>query len=105
MGYIRRGIIKGTKRQGIYFKEDTKAILVEKKSYLLELCRYVVLNPVRAVIVERPKDWKWSSYLATAGIKKAPEYLTTDWILGQFGNKRRDAEKQYKKFVISGIKE
>ncbi|MDP3297992.1 MAG: transposase [Thermodesulfovibrionia bacterium] len=93
------------KKTGHIFQGRYKAILVEKESHLLELCRYVVLNPVRAGIVERPEDWKWSSYLATAGIKRAPEYLTTDWILGQFENKRRDAEKQYKEFAISGIKE
>lgn len=44
-----------------------KAILVDKDNYLLELCRYVVLNPVRANIVKDPKDWKWSSYQAAIG--------------------------------------
>lgn len=82
-----------------------KAVLVEKENYLLELSRYVVLNPVRAGITEKPEQWKWSSYSATAGIKKTPHYLTVDWILGQFGSIRRKAEKQYKEFVLSGIKE
>lgn len=93
------------KKTGHIFQGRYKAILVEKEGHLIELCRYVVLNPVRAGIVERPEDWKWSSYLATAGLKRAPEYLTTDWILGQFENKRRDAKKQYREFTISGIKE
>ena len=44
---------------------NTRAILVEKENYLLELCRYVVLNPVRANLVERPEHWKWSSYGGT----------------------------------------
>lgn len=92
------------KKTGHVFQGRYKAILVEKESYLLELCRYMVLNPVRASVVERPEEWKWSSYLATAGIQKSPEYLTTDWILGQFGNNREDAERQYKEFVLSGIK-
>jgi putative transposase len=45
-----------------------QAILVEKESYLLEHCRYVVLNPVRAQLVSRPEEWRWSSYSATAGL-------------------------------------
>ena len=93
------------KKTGHIFQGRYKAILVEKENYLLELSRYVVLNPVRARITEKPEEWKWSSYSATAGRKKTPHYLTVDWILGQFGSIRRKAEKQYKKFVLSGIKE
>jgi hypothetical protein len=62
-----------------------------------------VLHPVRAKMVKRPDDWKWSSYLATAGSIKTPEYLTIDWLLGQFGSKRKAAQKRYKKFVMEGI--
>jgi hypothetical protein len=47
---------------------------VEKENYLLELCRYVVLNPVRAGMVQKPNEWKWSSYEATAGVKTVPFY-------------------------------
>jgi len=80
-----------------------KAILVEKESYLLELCRYTVLNPIRAKFVNYPWEWKWSSYLATAGIAKVPKFLTIDWILSQFGKNRKRAQKAYKEFVMSGI--
>lgn len=93
------------RKTGHIFQGRYKAVLVEKESYLLELSRYVVLNPVRAGITEKPEDWKWSSYSATVGIKKTPHYLTVDWILGEFGSIRRKAEKQYKEFVKSGIKE
>ncbi len=93
------------KSVGHVFQGRYKAILVEKESYLLELCRYVVLNPVRAGIVKRPEDWRWSSYISTAGIKRAPEYLTVDWIFGQFGSNREKAEKGYRDFVKAGIKE
>ncbi len=93
------------KKVGHIFQGRYKAIIVEKESYLLELCRYVVLNPVRARIVELPEEWQWSSYSATAGIKKAPAYLIVDWILGQFGSKKTKAERRYKEFVIAGIKE
>jgi hypothetical protein len=89
-------------RVGHLFQGRYKAILVDKDNYLLELCRYVVLNPVRANIVKDPKDWKWSSYQAAIGYKGIP-CLTTDWILSQFGNKQR-ASGQYQAFVSSGIK-
>jgi len=53
-------------RTGHIFQGRFKAILVEKESYLLEVSRYVVLNPVRANMVERPEAWRWSNYAATA---------------------------------------
>ena len=55
-------------RVGHLFQGRFKAILVERESYLLELCRYVVLNPVRARMVADPGDWPWSSYRATVAI-------------------------------------
>ena len=80
-----------------------RAILVDKNNYLLELCRYVVLNPVRAKIVKNPGDWKWSTYRATIGYQGI-SCLTTDWILSQFGKERQAAANQYQAFVLSGIK-
>lgn len=49
-------------RSGHLLQGRYKAILVEKDSHLLELARYVVLNPVRAKMVRAAKDWRWSSY-------------------------------------------
>ena len=49
-------------RTGHLFQGRFKAILVDKDSYLLELARYVVLNPVRALMVAHPGQWQWSSY-------------------------------------------
>ncbi len=95
---------KRHRRPGHIFQGRYKAILVDKDNYLLELCRYVVLNPVRAKLVEQPEHWKWSSYMATAGLKKVPEYLSVDWMLGIFGSKRKAAQRQYRKFVKKGIK-
>jgi hypothetical protein len=77
--------------------------VVQKENYLLELSRYVVLNPVRAGVVEKPEAWRWSSYQATAGLRKRPDYLSTDWILGLFNRKRTVAQKQYRAFVREGI--
>ena len=91
------------RRPGHIFQGRYKAILVDKDNYLLELSRYVVLNPVRAKLVELPEHWKWSSYAATAGLKKVPDYLSVDWILGVFGTDRKTAQRQYRKFVKEGI--
>jgi REP element-mobilizing transposase RayT len=90
-------------RTGHLFQGRYKAILIQKDSHLLEVCRYVVLNPVRAKMIEKPEDWPWSSYLATAGKAKPHPSLTTDWVLGQFNRKREQAEKEYRKFVQWGI--
>ena len=54
-------------RVGHVFQGRYKAILIEKESYLLELCRYVVLNPIRANMINDVADWPWSSYAAMLG--------------------------------------
>ena len=90
-------------RVGHLFQGRFKAILVEKESYLLELCRYIVLNPVRVKGKGEIRGWKWSSYRATAGLASVPEFLSTDWILGQFGKNRAKAQKQYRAFVREGL--
>jgi len=92
------------KRVGHLFQGRYKSILVEKESYLLSLCRYVVLNPVRIGLVERPEDWNWSSYRSSVGAEKKPSFLTVDWLLSQFGNNNRtEAIRRYKRFVLNGI--
>lgn len=90
-------------RVGHLFQGRFKAILVEKESYLLELCRYIVLNPVRVKGKGEIGGWKWSSYRATAGLASVPEFLSTDWILEQFGKNRAKAQKQYRAFVREGL--
>ena len=91
-------------RTGHLFQGRYKAIVIQKDSHLLEVCRYVVLNPVRARMVELPDQWKWSSYLATAGLEKTPPpCLTTDWVLGQFSRAKAKAIKEYRQFVSWGI--
>jgi putative transposase len=91
------------RRVGHLFQGRFKAILIQKDSHLLEACRYVVLNPVRGQMVERPGDWKWSSYRATSGKENPHPCLTRDWILGQFSRKRVKAVKEYQQFVNWGI--
>ncbi len=86
-------------RDGHLFKGRYKSILVEKDNYLLELCRYVVLNPVRAKMVKNPESYIWSSYLATMGKVKIPDFLTIDWILVNFSQQISSARSLYQKFV------
>ncbi|MBC7093690.1 transposase [Candidatus Bipolaricaulota bacterium] len=88
-------------RSGHLLQGRFKAILVEKESHLLEVARYVVLNPVRAGEVRHPRQWRWSSYRATAGEAPVPEFLTVDWLLSQFG-RGRQAQLAYRQFVAQG---
>jgi len=92
-------------RVGHLFQGRFKAILVEKDTYLLALCRYVVLNPVGAQLVTHPRRWAWSSYRATAGEAPAPPWLTVAWLLGQFAPRRAAAHAAYRRFVEAGIRQ
>ncbi len=91
------------RRVGHVFQGRFKAIMVNRDGYLMELCRYLVLNPVRAKLVEYPEDWAWSSYRSTNGLTEAPRWLSVDWILAQFGGSRVDAKTRYRAFVREGI--
>lgn len=93
------------KKTGHIFQGRYKAILIQKESHLLEACRYVALNPVRAKIIHKPEEWKWSSYRGTVGIEKPHPCLTTEWILGQYSGSKRQAEKKCRAFVEAGIGE
>ncbi len=70
---------------------------------MLELARYAALNSVRARMVKDVADWPWSSYAAMTGGQAAPDWLQTDWILGQFSAQRRRAINLYVDFVRAGV--
>jgi len=89
-------------RVGHVFQGRYKAIIVQKEAYLLELARYVVLNPVRAGRVRTPDEWRWSSYRATAGLDDIPRWLTTDWLLAALAEQRGEARRRYVAFVAAG---
>ncbi len=89
-------------RVGHVFQGRYKAILVDKDSYLLELARYIVLNPVRARMVRSAKEWPWSSYRATVGQQAKPSWLNTEWLLAGFGRRKSKAIDAYKRFVKEG---
>ncbi|HXV34486.1 MAG TPA: transposase [Gaiellaceae bacterium] len=79
------------------------AVLIEKEPHLLEVCRYVVLNPVRARLCSSPATWAASSYRATAGHSPSPAFLTVDWLLEQIGGSGRRARERYRAFVAEGV--
>jgi REP element-mobilizing transposase RayT len=86
-------------RDGHVFQGRFKAILVQRETHLLEVARYLVLNPVRAGMVESPVDWPWSSFRATAAQESAPEWLDTSFLTEQFGSRRAHAAARYREFV------
>ena len=90
-------------RVGHVFQGRYKAILVQKDAYLLELSRYVVLNPLRAGMVNDLHEWLWSSYGAMVGESPSPDWLETDWILACFGKQRKRAIAKYIDFVRAGV--
>lgn len=96
--YNRRHRLVGHVLQGRY-----KAILVQKQSYLLELARYIVLNPVRASLVDKPDQWEWSSLRFTLGELPTPAWIHTDWLLSSFGPDIMTATQAYRAFVLAGI--
>ena len=91
------------RRGGHLFQGRYKGILVDSEAYFLELSRYVVLNPVRAGMVDDPGKWRWSSYRATAGKDQSPSWLTTDAVLSAFGGRKGEARARYRQFVQEGI--
>ncbi len=96
-----QGFNKLHERAGHLLQGRFKAILIEREPHLLELVRYVVLNPVRAGIAESAGEWPWSNYRATAGLQRPPQWLETAWTIGQFGG-GEGARTAYREFVAAG---
>jgi hypothetical protein len=91
-------------RTGHVFQGRYKALLLDADTYLLELVRYVHLNPVRAGIATSPDEYLWSSHHGYLGHEIIP-WLTTDWVLSLFSADIRQARSAYSTFVIDGIGE
>jgi len=92
------------KRSGHLFQGRFKAIVVDKDSYLLELSRYLHLNPVRAKIAERPEDYPYSSY-KTYILSQGEALVTRSTILEMLTTKETEARKRYKTFVEASLGE
>ena len=96
--FNRRHGLNGHLFQGRY-----KAILCAKDTYLLELSRYIHLNPVRVKTVRDPAKYHWSSYNAYLGKKAQGDIVDVKPVLAYFS--RSDGRNEYRKFVLEGIKE
>ncbi len=99
-----RWINKHQKRMGHLFQGRFKAILIDADEHLLELIRYIHLNPVRAGLVKQVDDYAWSSHHAYRGKETLP-WLTTDWVYGNFSRQRAACIRQYSKFIAEGVGE
>lgn len=102
-GSYTQGFNRRHRRVGHVLQGRFKSILVDKDSYLLELCRYIVLNPVRARLVTKAQDWPWSSFRATAGRASSPSWLDVPGVLRLFHRSREVAQHTYKEFVREGM--
>jgi putative transposase len=94
---------------GHLFQGRFKAILVDREAYMLEVCRYVELNPVRAAMVNCAGDWPWSSYRAHVGQADAPAWLGSSelggYLLGrdvETAADRVQAQRAYAELVATG---
>jgi putative transposase len=101
-GVFTQSINRKHHRVGHLFQGRYKAILVDKDAYLLELCRYIILNPVRARMVDSPSEWLWSSWHNMVGSKTSPPWLATDALLQLFSFNRKQAIREYVQFVEEG---
>lgn len=106
LSFVMRQIASGHARAfqskmettGHLFERRYHAVLVEAESYFLQLLRYIHLNPVRACMVQRPGQYRWSSHLAYAGGARE-NWLTTDFALAMFSTARNAAHAAYRAFV------
>ncbi len=104
-GVYTQWVNRNHHRAGHLFQGRFQSIVVEKQSHLLEVSRYIVLNPVRAGMTDDPSEWRWSSYRATVGLEVPPSFLTVGWILEQFDDDPARAVLAYRRFVFAGMEE
>jgi putative transposase len=87
--------------EGHVFERRFRTVLVEGQVHLLELARYIVLNPIRAGLCLHPGEWRWSSYAETIGDRDRPEFLQTAWLLSLFNREPKRARELYAEFVAN----
>jgi hypothetical protein len=89
-------------RSGHLFQGRYKAILIDQDSYLLEVSRYIHLNPVKANIIEKPENYSYSSYRSYI-LNKRNDGVYRDQILKMISKDKKAAPKLYKQFVEDGM--
>jgi REP element-mobilizing transposase RayT len=88
---------------GHVFQGRYKAILVQKETYLLELARYIALNPVRAGLAKVPEAWRWSSHRLLLENGSAPDWLDQECLLERFSTHSAQALAMYCQFIQAGL--
>ena len=94
-------------RCGHLFQNRFKSVLCQEDSYLLELVRYIHLNPLRAKLVDEYKNlagYRYCGHGAIMGRRKV-KWQDTDYVLGLFGDKESGARGEYGRFVRNGIEQ
>lgn len=91
------------RRDGPLFRGRFKAMVIEADSYLLELVRYIHLNPVQAGLVREPQEYTWSSHRAYLESESPPGWLVTEEVLGRLGARGEPALRYYREFIQAGI--
>jgi putative transposase len=89
--------------EGHVLERRFNSVFVEGDAHLLELARYIPLNPVRAGLCRHPREWRWSSYRAMVGISERPSFLRTELVLGLLSRDEARAPRLYGDFVAAGI--
>lgn len=102
-GVYTQGFNRRHRRVGHVLQGRYKATLVDQDAYLLELARYIVLNPVRAGLVQSAEESTWSSYRTVMGKAPALDWLPVDDILSMFHSQRGPARRAYARFITEGI--
>ncbi len=90
---------------GPLFQGRFKSVLFEAETYLLPLCRHVVLNPVRAGTASSAQAYRWSSHRATCGSIKTPVFLHTETLLSTFGKRPKENQRKYREYIKASVKE
>ena len=108
LGHVMKRVLAGYgvafnlrhRRSGHLFENRYKAVLCQEDAYLLQLVRYVHLNPVRAKMVSDPGAYLWSSHLYYLRRKEAPPWLDVETVLGMLGSR-----SAYRRFIADGMTE
>jgi putative transposase len=85
--------------RGHLFEGRYKSALVESSGHAYEVHRYLALNPVRAGLVRRPEDWRWSSTRALLGLEGPPPLLDVRAALGLFDANGVSARRRLRSFL------
>lgn len=84
---------------GHLFQDRFFSVPVTRQAHALWVIRYIAQNPVEAGIARTPEGWRWSSYGATLGLRRAPSFLVTSWVLGLFSDDLVTARRRLRTFA------